>query len=80
MVTSWVHLKLYDVDFGLGMGRPRYVEAVLTNIDGLIQMMELGNQQEGGHWSDRGVDVFLSLEAKALKRLLEDPFLRQYDD
>ena len=80
MVTSWVHLKLYDIDFGLGMGKPRYVEAVLTNIDGLIQVMELGNRQEGGHWSDGGVDVFLSLEAEALKRLLEDPLLRQYED
>ncbi|KKY23573.1 putative transferase family protein [Phaeomoniella chlamydospora] len=43
MATSWVHLGVYEMDFGLGMGRPRYVEAVLIALDGLVQIMELGD-------------------------------------
>ncbi|KAK0239908.1 transferase family-domain-containing protein [Armillaria nabsnona] len=77
LVTSWVHTGIYDVGFG-GL-RPRYVEAVMPKMDGLLQVMEVQNKTgEHGRWYDAGVDLQLHLEEKAMGRLLEDPVLRKY--
>ncbi|KAK0451100.1 transferase [Armillaria borealis] len=76
LVTSWVHTGVYEVGFG-GLS-PRYVEAVMPKLDGLLQVMEVQNTSgEHGRWYDAGVDLQLHLEEKAMGRLLEDPVLRK---
>lgn len=90
IVTSWVHLGLYDVDFG-GGARPRYVEAVMPSLDGCLQIMEAvprgahhandGGENDAAHrkrWYEDGVDVSLHLATAAMKRLVKDPLLRRY--
>ncbi|EPT06241.1 hypothetical protein FOMPIDRAFT_124861 [Fomitopsis schrenkii] len=72
IVTSWVHLGLYDVDFGGGAQCARYVEAVMPSLDGCLQVME-------ARWYDDGVDISLHLATAALERLVKDPLLRKYD-
>ncbi|KAH6674972.1 transferase family-domain-containing protein [Halenospora varia] len=69
LVTSWMRLGVYDVDFeGTGRG-PRYVQAVMPKMDGCVQVME----SEGG-----GVDISLYLEKEAMLRLVVDGELRAY--
>jgi Transferase family len=81
LVTSWIHTRLYDVDFG--SGRPRYVEAVMPKLDGLVQLMEAApmeapNPTEKRHWAADGVDVQLHLAKETMLRLLSDPLLRKH--
>ncbi|KAI2794047.1 hypothetical protein POX_a00637 [Penicillium oxalicum] len=65
LVTSWLRLQLYDVDFvGIGQ-RPRYVHAVMPKIDGCLQVMDSGID-------DGGIDIALYLDAEAMERLLQD--------
>lgn len=59
-----IHTRLYDIDFG--SGRPRYVEAIMPQMDGLVQLMEaapMGGSLNAGkkHWAADGVDVQLHL-------------------
>jgi len=90
LVTSWVHSRVYEVDFGTALP-PRYVEAVMPSMDGCVQLMEaapvesskevLGSSRDLkklNHWCDNGVDVSIHLESKAMERLLKDPLLRKY--
>ncbi|KAG7448022.1 uncharacterized protein BT62DRAFT_946892 [Guyanagaster necrorhizus] len=77
LVTSWVHTGVYEADFG--GGSPRYVEAVMPKLDGLLQVMEVQNRHgEHCRWYDAGVDLQLHLEEEVMVRLLEDPLLRKY--
>jgi hypothetical protein len=78
LVTSWIHTRMYDIDFGCGS--PRYVEAVMPQIDGLVQLMEAApiDRNEGKHWAADGVDVQLHLTTETMLRLLDDPLLRKY--
>ncbi|KZT11632.1 uncharacterized protein LAESUDRAFT_741058 [Laetiporus sulphureus 93-53] len=39
IITSWVHQRAYEVDFGAGVP-PRYVAAVMPDVDGCIQIMD----------------------------------------
>ncbi|MCJ1308288.1 hypothetical protein MMC25_001941 [Agyrium rufum] len=79
LVTSWVHTGLYDVDFGTGFAR--YVDSIVPDLDGCVQLMEAGPvndlDQEGerAHWCDSGVDVSIHLEARAAERMIRDPWL-----
>lgn len=80
LVTSWIHTRLYDIDFG--SGRPRYVEAIMPHMDGLVQLMEaapMGGSLNAGkkHWAADGVDVQLHLATETMRRLLDDPILRK---
>ncbi|KAH8660707.1 transferase family-domain-containing protein [Tricladium varicosporioides] len=69
LVTSWMRLGVYDVDFeGNGL-RPRYVQAVMPKMDGCVQVME----SEGS-----GIDISLYLERGAMGRLVDDKELRAY--
>ena len=90
IVTSWVHLGLYDVEF-CGGARARYVEAVMPSLDGCLQVMEAVPRgayhtgDEGGkgaaprkRWYEDGVDVSLHLATAAMERLVKDPLLRGY--
>ncbi|OJD28715.1 transferase family protein [Diplodia corticola] len=81
LVTSWIHTRLYDVDFG-GGSRPRLVHAAMPRMDGLVQLMEAppaeGVQQPPKHWADNGVDVQIYLAAHTMEKLLQDPELRKY--
>ncbi|PYI02044.1 hypothetical protein BO78DRAFT_326101, partial [Aspergillus sclerotiicarbonarius CBS 121057] len=83
MATSWVGTRLYDVD--LGMGRPRFVKAVLPRLDGMLHLMEGApcspvDSNQSTHWTRHGVDVMLHLEAAAMDRLLRDPLLWRFRD
>ena len=44
LFTSWLHLGVYELEFAEGV-RPLYVEAVMPSTDGLVQIMEAGNQR-----------------------------------
>ncbi|RHZ43171.1 transferase family protein [Aspergillus thermomutatus] len=63
LVTSWLRLKVYEVDFVGDGNRPRYVHAVLPKLDGEVQVMDSG-------WDDNGVDVALYLEQEVMERFL----------
>jgi hypothetical protein len=81
LVTSWVRAGAYEVDFcgdgdggdgGDGGGtRPVYVQAKMPRIDGILQVMDVG--EETGD-----LDVSLCLEKGAMRRLLQDDLLRMY--
>jgi hypothetical protein len=83
ILTSWVQIKMYDVNFGIG--DCRYVDAIMASMDGIVEIMESKPMSgvlafaERPHWSDHGVDVSVHLEAKTLQRLLCDPFLRRFE-
>jgi hypothetical protein len=65
LVTSWLRLKVYEVDFVGNGNRPRYVHAVLPKLDGEVQVMESGVD-------DNGVDVALYLEEEVMERFLAE--------
>ncbi|ROW15885.1 hypothetical protein VPNG_02553 [Cytospora leucostoma] len=72
IVTSWTRTGAYEVDF-LGSGlRPRYVQGKMPRMDGILQVMDLG---EG----NGDYDVSLCLEREATGRLLADEMLRAYE-
>ncbi|KZT74008.1 transferase family protein [Daedalea quercina L-15889] len=87
IVTSWVHLRLYEVDFG-PKTCARYVEAIMPRLDGCLQVMEafpagradVGYNKAGRQkrWYDDGVDVSLHLTTDAMEKLVKDPLLRRY--
>ncbi|KAH0344530.1 hypothetical protein KCU83_g8221, partial [Aureobasidium melanogenum] len=74
LVTSWTQMKAYEVHFGSGTDATpqlaRYVQGVMPRMDGLVQVMDLG---DGGDF-----DISLSLEQNAMFRLLKDPLLRVF--
>lgn len=67
LVTSWMRLRVYDVEFEAGK-KPRYVQAIMPTMDGCMQVMD--SPADVG-----GVDVSLYLEEQAMKRLVDDPDL-----
>ncbi|GIJ87109.1 hypothetical protein Asppvi_006012 [Aspergillus pseudoviridinutans] len=65
LVTSWLRLKVYEVDFVGDGNRPQYVHAVLPKLDGEVQVMESGVD-------DKGMDVALYLEEEVMERFLAE--------
>ena len=65
LVTSWLRLKVYQVDFVGSKRQPRYVHAVMPKMDGCLQVMDPGVD-------DGGVDIALYLDAEAMEKLLVD--------
>ncbi|EAW17213.1 transferase family protein [Aspergillus fischeri NRRL 181] len=65
LVTSWLRLKVYEIDFVGDGNRPRYVHAVLPKLDGEVQVMESGAD-------DNGVDVAVYLEEEVMERFLAE--------
>ena len=65
LVTSWLRLRVYDVDFIGGGKAPRYVQAVLPKMDGCVQVMESCGEVGG-------VDVSLYLESEAMGKLVKE--------
>ncbi|KGO59606.1 Transferase [Penicillium expansum] len=63
IVTSWLRLQLYEVDF-MGGNKPRYVHAVMPKMDGCVQVMDSAV-------GDGGMDVALYLDEVATGRLLD---------
>jgi hypothetical protein len=78
IVTSWLRLKAYDIDFGIGI--PRFVDAVMPDMDGCVQIMENGhlNHTNEINWYDGTVSVSLHLRADVINKLINDPQLRKY--
>lgn len=75
IVTSWVRLKVYDVDFGAG--RPVAVEAVMPSMDGCIHVMEAKpTSLPGTRWYEDGLIVSVSLREDVAQRLSEDLLLK----
>ncbi|KAI0100514.1 transferase [Nemania sp. FL0031] len=71
LATSWARAQTYEVDF-CGTGLARYVQTQMPLMDGLLQLMDVG---ETGDF-----DVSLALEKDTMERLLRDPMLRAYDE
>ncbi|KAF4287545.1 hypothetical protein KXV22_006556 [Aspergillus fumigatus] len=65
LVTSWLRLKVYKIDFVGDGNRPRYVHAVLPKLDGEVQVMESGVDVNG-------VDVAVYLEEEVMERILAE--------
>ena len=63
LVTSWLRLKVYQVDWVGSKDQPRYVHAVMPKMDGCLQVMDPGVD-------DGGIDVALYLDADAMDKLL----------
>lgn len=63
LVTSWLRLNVYDIDFGGGI--PRYVHAVMPKMDGCVQVMD--SSREIG-----GVDVSLYLDSLVMEGLIKE--------
>ncbi|KAJ7265408.1 transferase family-domain-containing protein [Mycena haematopus] len=77
IVTSWMRLGVYEVDFG--GGRPRFVHGVMPAMEGVIQVMEARPQSFArGPWYQDGASVSLMLTTEVIQRMLKDPLLRQY--
>nr|GAT45292.1 predicted protein [Mycena chlorophos] len=80
IVTSWVRLGVYEVDFGFRS--PRFVYSVMPILEGIVQVMEAGpHQREGGEqrqWWRDGVSVSVVFTDKVLERLLGDPGFREF--
>jgi hypothetical protein len=80
IVTSWLQLGIQEVDFGMGV--PNYVDAVMPNCDGCVQVMEGRGKRdpasESGQWYNDTVIVSLHLREDVMQRLLKDPVLRKY--
>lgn len=65
LVTSWLRLDPYSLDFD-GTGRkPRYVHSVMDKCDGIVTIMDTGAD-------DGGFDVSLYLERHATQRFLSE--------
>ncbi|KAJ7937042.1 transferase [Mycena leptocephala] len=80
IVTSWMRLGVYEVDFG-GGARPRFVHGVMPAMDGIVQIMEAGPRSSaGGPWYQDGASVSLMLTTEVIQRMLEDPLLRKYHE
>ncbi|CAF0884719.1 unnamed protein product [Adineta steineri] len=78
IVTSWLHLKTYEVDFGIGV--PRFVNALMPSVDGCVHLLENGNTKgaEKINRYDEAVSVSLHLRKDVMEKLLVDPELRKY--
>ncbi|KAH9904154.1 transferase family protein [Xylariomycetidae sp. FL2044] len=63
LVTSWLRLPLYELDFEGSGRRPRFVHQVLPKCDGLVQVMD-------APIGDGGVDVALYLDSEVMEKLL----------
>lgn len=81
ILTSWLRLGVYDVEFVEGL-RPRYVEAIMPDVDGCIQIMEAGGPSASDgqqkQWYDGGASVSIHMRGDVLESLLGDPWLRKY--
>ncbi|KOC15436.1 transferase family protein [Aspergillus flavus AF70] len=64
LITSWLRLGVYGVDFDGRGRRPRYVHAVMQMMDGCVQVMDSGVE-------DGGVDLGVYLDREVLGRVLE---------
>ena len=78
IVTSWLYLKAYEVDFGEGV--PRFVDAFMPNMDGCVHIMENGNARATSkkNWYEQTVSVSLHLRSDVMEKLLHDSELRRY--
>ncbi|KAJ7067153.1 transferase family-domain-containing protein [Mycena amicta] len=77
IVTSWLRLGVYEVDFGAG--RPSLVHSVMPILEGVVQVMEgMPQTQAGGPWYQDGANVSVMLTDTVLEKLLADPLLRMY--
>ncbi|UJR19939.1 hypothetical protein I4U23_023071 [Adineta vaga] len=78
IVTSWLRLETYEIDFGMGL--PRFVDAFMPSVDGCVHLMENGNTNDAKkkNWYDETVSVSLHLRTNIMNKLLNDPDLRKY--
>lgn len=76
IVTAWLHLDMYGVDFGFGSG-PVWVDAVMSRIDGCIQVLEC-QKSSGGKWYEDGVRLSMYIRKDIVEKMLTDPTLRLY--
>ncbi|KAJ7034129.1 hypothetical protein C8F04DRAFT_1183418 [Mycena alexandri] len=78
ILTSWLRLGLYEIDFGAG--RPRFVHGIIPATDGLMQVMEVGpaRSSAGGAWYRQGSSVSLTLATEVIERMVKDPLFRKY--
>lgn len=65
LVTSWLRLHVYQVDFVGSEQQPRYAHAVMPKMNGCLQVMDPGVD-------DGGIDIALYLDAEAMERFLLD--------
>ena len=82
IVTSWLRIRMYDVDFG--GGKPRLVDSLMPNMDGIVQVAEFGAEEEGEggggseSWWKEGASVSLHLTKEVMERLEAGEGLRRF--
>ncbi|KAF7312528.1 hypothetical protein MIND_00266600 [Mycena indigotica] len=77
IVTSWLRLGVYEVDFGAG--RPRFVHSVMPALEGIVQVMEARPRMEsGGPWYQDGASVSIMLPNSVWETFLVDQDLRKF--
>lgn len=77
LVTSWLRLGVYDINFG--SGNPLHVEAIMPAMDGLVHLMEVGPTPEAGkQWYRNGIIVSMYLRRDVGQGLLKDKLLFSY--
>ncbi|KAF2802386.1 uncharacterized protein BDZ99DRAFT_454723 [Mytilinidion resinicola] len=76
IVTSWVRAGVWEVRFG--EGGARYVEPVMPELDGVVVVVEAGGNENGGHWTENGVDVMVSARAEVVDELVRDGYVRKF--
>lgn len=78
IITSWLRLKVYEVDFGVGL--PRFVDAFMPNVDGCVHIMENRNTSDmkKDNWYNETVSISLHLKTDVMEKLLDDSELRKY--
>ena len=69
LATSWIRAGLYHVNFG--WGTPVWVASEVSNIDGIVVIMEAGKVPGNARATAAGIHVDLNLTTKATESLLK---------
>ena len=77
IVTSWLRLGVYDIDFG--SGKPAYVQALMPSVDGLVHLMEVGSTPHiGENWYSNGISVSIYLARDVGEQILADELVQPF--
>ncbi|KXJ87205.1 hypothetical protein Micbo1qcDRAFT_151973 [Microdochium bolleyi] len=82
--TSWLHNRLYDVDWGIPGCRPRLVEPVMPAFlicvtEGVPTERTTTDSEGQLPWYTNGATVSIHFESEVVERIINDPVLRRFD-
>ncbi|KAJ1337162.1 shikimate O-hydroxycinnamoyltransferase [Microdochium nivale] len=82
--TSWLHNRMYDVDWGIPACRPRLVEPVMPAFlvcvtEGVPTERRVTDSKGQPSWYTNGATVSIHFESEVVERVINDPALRRFD-